>query len=115
MLEVGSAAPDFLVNDHNGNRVTLKDFRGKKVILWFYPKADTPGCTMEDVTGTTGLIAFQGPGTPELIDELADSPLSEMRPFSWAESAIQEARVFVGRTGYTGEDGFEMLVQEADV
>lgn len=47
MLEVGSAAPDFLVNDHNGNRVTLKDFRGKKVILWFYPKADTPGCTME--------------------------------------------------------------------
>lgn len=47
MLKVGSEAPDFLVNDHNGNRVTLKDFRGKKVILWFYPKADTPGCTME--------------------------------------------------------------------
>jgi len=47
MLEVGSEAPDFLVNDHNGNRVTLKDFRGKKVVLWFYPKADTPGCTME--------------------------------------------------------------------
>lgn len=47
MLEVGTEAPDFLVNDHNGNRVTLKDFRGKKVILWFFPKADTPGCTME--------------------------------------------------------------------
>ena len=47
MLSVGSEAPDFLVNDHNGNRVTLKQFRGKKVVLWFYPKADTPGCTME--------------------------------------------------------------------
>lgn len=47
MLEVGMEAPDFLVNDHNGNRVTLKDFRGKKVILWFFPKADTPGCTLE--------------------------------------------------------------------
>ncbi len=47
MLEVGTEAPDFLVNDHNGNRVTLADQRGKKVILWFYPKADTPGCTME--------------------------------------------------------------------
>jgi len=47
MLKVGSEAPDFLVNDHNGNRVTLKELRGKKVILWFYPKADTPGCTME--------------------------------------------------------------------
>lgn len=47
MLPVGSQAPDFLVNDHNGNRITLKQFRGKKVVLWFYPKADTPGCTME--------------------------------------------------------------------
>ncbi|CCQ90626.1 Alkyl hydroperoxide reductase/ Thiol specific antioxidant/ Mal allergen [Nitrospina gracilis 3/211] len=47
MLKVGTEAPDFLVNDHNGNRVTLKDLRGQKVILWFFPKADTPGCTME--------------------------------------------------------------------
>ncbi len=47
MLQVGTEAPDFLVNDHNGNRVTLKDLRGQKVILWFFPKADTPGCTME--------------------------------------------------------------------
>jgi peroxiredoxin Q/BCP len=47
MLTVGSAAPDFTVNDHNGNATSLKDFRGKKVILWFYPKADTPGCTIE--------------------------------------------------------------------
>ena len=47
MLKAGSPAPDFTVNDHNGNTISLKDFRGKKVILWFYPKADTPGCTME--------------------------------------------------------------------
>ena len=47
MLEVGSEAPDFLVNDHNGNRVSLKELRGNKVVLWFYPKADTPGCTLE--------------------------------------------------------------------
>ena len=47
MLTAGSPAPDFSVNDHNGNSISLKDFRGKKVILWFYPKADTPGCTIE--------------------------------------------------------------------
>ncbi|MEC7640521.1 MAG: peroxiredoxin [Nitrospinota bacterium] len=47
MLAVGTDAPDFSVKDHNGNTVSLKDFRGKKVVLWFYPKADTPGCTME--------------------------------------------------------------------
>ena len=43
MLKVGDAAPDFEVTDHQGRRVKLSDFRGKKVLLWFFPKADTPG------------------------------------------------------------------------
>ena len=43
MLEPGQTAPEFDVLDHHGNRVKLSDFRGKKVVLWFYPKADTPG------------------------------------------------------------------------
>ena len=47
MLEKGTSAPSFSVKDHNGNDVSLKDFGGKKVVIWFYPKADTPGCTIE--------------------------------------------------------------------
>lgn len=47
MLTKGSKAPDFSSSDHKGNKVSLSDFRGKKVILWFYPKANTPGCTAE--------------------------------------------------------------------
>jgi len=43
MLQPGDVAPDFDVLDHHGNRVKLSDLRGKKVVLWFYPKADTPG------------------------------------------------------------------------
>jgi len=43
MLEVGDPAPDFNVVDHKRRPVKLQDFRGKKVVLWFYPKADTPG------------------------------------------------------------------------
>jgi peroxiredoxin Q/BCP len=43
MLTPGSPAPDFEVDDHLGNRVRLSELRGKKVVLWFYPKADTPG------------------------------------------------------------------------
>ena len=88
------------------------------VVAWFQRWIDekfSPGCTMEDVTASTGLIAFQGPGTAEVIDRLADTPLSGMRPFSWAELNVQGAPVFVGRTGYTGEDGFEMLVPGPDV
>jgi peroxiredoxin len=42
MLKTGDLAPDFNLPDHQGRRVALRDLRGKKVVLWFYPKADTP-------------------------------------------------------------------------
>lgn len=43
MLSPGTDAPDFELHDHDGNLVRLRDLRGRKVVLWFYPKADTPG------------------------------------------------------------------------
>ena len=43
MLQPGAAAPDFAVQDHLGRTVSLQGLRGKTVVLWFYPKADTPG------------------------------------------------------------------------
>lgn len=46
-LKVGDSAPDFSVNDQSGNPVKLSDFKGKKVVLYFYPKDNTPGCTAE--------------------------------------------------------------------
>lgn len=46
-LKIGDKAPDFSGTDQNGSTVELKDFIGKKVVLFFYPKASTPGCTAE--------------------------------------------------------------------
>jgi peroxiredoxin Q/BCP len=46
-MEVNDKSPDFSTTDENGKEVALKDFRGKTVILYFYPKADTPGCTKQ--------------------------------------------------------------------
>lgn len=46
-LAVGSIAPDFRLQDEQGNWRTLSEFKGKKVVLYFYPKDDTPGCTKE--------------------------------------------------------------------
>jgi peroxiredoxin Q/BCP len=43
MLKPGDTAPDFEVSDHHGRTVRLRDLRGRRVVLWFYPKADTPG------------------------------------------------------------------------
>ncbi len=47
MLETGIKAPDFTLEDKDGNAVTLSDFSGKKVVLYFYPKDNTPGCTRQ--------------------------------------------------------------------
>ena len=47
MIEAGMKAPDFTLNDQNGNTVSLSDFLGKRVVLYFYPKDNTPGCTRQ--------------------------------------------------------------------
>jgi len=47
MLKEGNSAPAFKTTDGDGNSVSLKDYRGQKVVLYFYPKDDTPGCTKE--------------------------------------------------------------------
>ena len=47
MLEKGTKAPDFTLNEKDGNAVSLSDFMGKKVVLYFYPRDNTPGCTRQ--------------------------------------------------------------------
>jgi thioredoxin-dependent peroxiredoxin len=47
MLKEGDTAPDFMVTDQDGNNVRLSDYHGRRVVLYFYPKDDTPGCTKE--------------------------------------------------------------------
>lgn len=58
MLEVGTKAPDFTLLDQDGNEVTLSDFRGKKVALFFYPKDSTPGCTKQACAYQSSLDEF---------------------------------------------------------
>lgn len=47
MLEIGTKAPEFTLSDQEGNLVSLSDFAGKKIVLYFYPKDNTPGCTRQ--------------------------------------------------------------------
>ena len=57
-LEAGQAAPTFTLTDHDGTAVSLADFKGRKVIVYFYPKDDTPGCTKEACQFNENLAAF---------------------------------------------------------
>ena len=59
LLSPGDKAPDFRTSDQDGEAVSLKDFRGRKVVLYFYPKDDTPGCTKEACSFRDGFAAFR--------------------------------------------------------
>lgn len=59
MLEVGVKAPEFALQDQNGNTVRLKDFAGKKVVLYFYPKDNTPGCTRQACAFASAYAGFK--------------------------------------------------------
>ena len=59
MLKEGDAAPDFTVSDQNGEEVKLSALQGQKVVLYFYPKDDTPGCTKQACSLRDGFAAFE--------------------------------------------------------
>ena len=63
MLEVGNKAPNFTLDNQDGNSVSLNDFKGKKVLVWFYPKASTPGWTVEGQVFRDEYKNFNGKNT----------------------------------------------------
>jgi peroxiredoxin Q/BCP len=65
-LEAGAQAPSFSLPDQDGDTVSLDDFKGSKVIVYFYPKDDTPGCTKEACQFNDNLHGFQRAGVPVL-------------------------------------------------
>ena len=78
MLEVGMKAPLFTLLDKNGNLVSLSDFLGKKVVLYFYPKDNTPGCTRQACAFGESYETFQTKNTV-VIGISKDSVASHLR------------------------------------
>lgn len=63
-LNVGDTAPDFTVKDSNGNTVKLSDYAGSTVVLYFYPKDDTPGCTKQACSFRDNYAQYTSKGIP---------------------------------------------------
>ena len=76
-LKIGDKAPDFSVKDQDENVINLKDFKGKKVVLFFYPKASTPGCTAEACNLRDNWEQFQSKGF-QILGASADSPKRQL-------------------------------------
>ena len=81
MIGQGTAAPDFELSDQDGRRVRLSDLRGRKVVLYFYPKADTPGCTTQacgirdhtaDYEAAGAVVLGVSPDEPDKLRRFAD-------------------------------------------
>lgn len=128
MLKEGDKAPDFTTKDQNGNAVKLSDYKGKKVVLYFYPKDDTPGCTKEacsfrdadDVYNSKGIKVF-GVSTDDEkshqkfiskfqlpFDLLADTEKDIVEKYGvWGEKSMY-GKKYMGtnrKTFLIGEDG----------
>jgi len=78
MLKEGDKAPDFTVIDNNGQEVTLKDFKGRDIVLYFYPRANTPGCTTETCEFRDHYQAVRRKGAV-ILGMSADSPGAQSR------------------------------------
>jgi len=125
-LKEGDKAPDFAVPDAEGKMVRLKDLRGKKVVLYFYPKDDTPGCTKEACSFRDSFAAFKRRGI-EVLGVSLDNEKSHQKfaqkyglPFQLladTERSVSEAygtygeKKFMGRT-YMGNNRMTFLIDE---
>ena len=126
MLKEGKAAPAFTANNANGETVRLKDLRGQKVVLYFYPKDDTPGCTKEACSFRDAFSVFKKRGI-EVLGVSVDSEASHKKfaakydlPFTLLadpDHKIADAygvygeKKFMGRT-YMGVKRMTFLIDE---
>ena len=78
MLEIGMKAPNFTLKDKNGSDVSLSDFLGKRVVLYFYPKDNTPGCTRQACAFAGTYKQFEAKGV-EVIGISKDSVASHVK------------------------------------
>jgi peroxiredoxin Q/BCP len=79
MIEEGAQAPDFTLPDQDGNAVSLSDLRGRPVVLYFYPKADTPGCTTQACGVRDHLPAYEATGA--VVLGVSPDPVEAVKKF----------------------------------
>ena len=107
-VKVGEPAPDFTLEDQNGTQVSLRDFGGKAVVLYFYPKDDTPGCTAESCAFRDQYEVFKAAGA-EVIGISGDSAQTHQKfsnkhqlPFILLSDKGNKVRQLYGATAAFG-------------
>jgi aminomethyltransferase len=110
-LPTGGIVDDLIVyRDHKESFLIVVNASNiEKDFAWFEEHAKTL-CTVENDSDKFGLLAVQGPRAVARVQALADAPVDQLKPFTWTQARVAGVHVEVSRTGYTGEDGFELFV-----
>ncbi len=111
--EMGGIIDDALVYRRSEDRYLLvpNASNTEEVLIWLVRwRTSMDGTTVEDVTARYGMIALQGPEAAGILGPLTDADLAALRRFNAVDATVAGAGAFVSRTGYTGEDGFELIV-----
>ena len=114
-LKAGDPAPDFTLPDADGNSVSLSDFRGRRVIVYFYPAAMTPGCTTEACDFRDNLATLNGAGvavvgiSPDPVEKLAQFRAQESLTFPLLSDPDKEVLNAYGAYGEKNNYGKVVL------
>ena len=110
MIEEGATAPDFTIPDQDGNPTSLTDFRGSPVVLYFYPRADTPGCTTQacgirdhraDYEAAGAVVLGVSPDPVKAVKKFADKQSLNFRLLADEDHAVCELYgVWAEKTNY---------------
>ena len=80
MAQIGTKAPTFKLPASNGETIDLRDYKGKKVVLYFYPRADTPGCTKEACGFRDAIASYKKLGVP--VFGISPDPVEDVKKFA---------------------------------
>jgi peroxiredoxin Q/BCP len=129
MIEAGQAAPDFTLPDQDGNPVTLSSLRGAPVVVYFYPKADTPGCTtqacgvrdhQEDYDARGATVLGVSPDPVKKVKKFHEGQALNFRLLADEDHAVAEAwgvwveKSMYGRT-YWGNERTTFVIDDNGV
>ncbi|MBR3381049.1 MAG: glycine cleavage system aminomethyltransferase GcvT, partial [Bacillus sp. (in: Bacteria)] len=115
--EDGGTVDDLLVyqKEKNDYLLVINASNIEKDVDWLFKHQGEEGVSIKNVSDQTALLALQGPLAADIIKDVADEEVTSLKPFTFLSKAvIANKEVLVSRTGYTGEDGFEIYCQSED-
>ena len=111
----GGIIDDVIINRINSSEFMIVVNSSNITKDWDWIKENTESCEIENITDDFALLALQGPNAAELLTEVGIEQIEELKPFHLLKTKLYDIDCMISRTGYTGEDGFELFFDSNQV